>query len=205
MIRIIVTLLVSALSLLSGPSIAIDESHVRDKAHTVYGLYLTPNEAWNLKNEGGDGVLLVDVRARAELKYVGAPTVIDANIPYRFLDPDYDWSYQSETYRTRKNPNFIADLEKMLAQKGADKSTPIILICTSGTRAPKAADLMHEAGFETVYSVYQGFEGIKAKDGPLAGQRVLNGWKNVGLPWSYKLDAEAMYFNFDSSVQTSTD
>jgi rhodanese-related sulfurtransferase len=198
-------LLFMSLLHLPGPLMAAVESDVRDKAHTVYGLYLTPNEAWNLKNESGDKVLLVDVRARAELKYVGAAQMIDANIPYRFLDLDYDWSDQSETYRTAKNPHFIADLEKMLAIKGANKETPIIVICTSGTRAPKAAAAMHEAGFTTVYSVYQGFEGVKAKSGPQSGQRVVNGWKNVGLPWSYRLNADAMYFNFDSSIASATD
>jgi hypothetical protein len=42
--------------------------------------------------------------------------------------------------------------------------------------------------------VVDGFEGDMAKDGPKAGQRVLNGWKNAGLPWSYQLDKSKMYF-----------
>jgi hypothetical protein len=29
-----------------------------------------------------------------------------------------------------------------------------------------------------------------AKDGPQAGKRVVNGWKNAGLPWSYQLEKE---------------
>ena len=33
-----------------------------------------------------------------------------------------------------------------------------------------------------------------AKEGPKAGQRAVNGWKNAGLPWSYKLDKAKMYF-----------
>jgi rhodanese-related sulfurtransferase len=206
MIKILSSLFTALAVLLATPcAMAIDESLVREKAHTVYHLYLTPYEALNLKTTAGDDVLFIDVRARAELKYVGAPQLIDANIPYRFLDTDYAWSDQSETYRTRKNPHFIEDLEKLLEIKKATKSTPVIIICTSGTRAPKAAKAMHEAGFEKVYSVYQGFEGVKAKSGPREGQRVINGWKNAGLPWSYKLKTEAMYFNFDSSRATSTD
>ena len=27
-----------------------------------------------------------------------------------------------------------------------------------------------------------------AKDGPNKGKRAVNGWKNIGLPWSYDLD-----------------
>jgi rhodanese-related sulfurtransferase len=205
MIKRLFSLIALFLLPISNTALAIDESFVREKAHTVYGLYLTPYEALTLKTTAGDGVLFIDVRARAELKYVGAPQLIDANIPYRFLDADYDWSDQSETYRTRKNPHFIDDLENLLKVKNADKTTPVIIICTSGTRAPKAAQAMHEAGFEKVYSVYQGFEGVKAKSGPHEGHRVINGWKNAGLPWSYKLKTEAMYFNFDSSRATSTD
>ena len=33
-----------------------------------------------------------------------------------------------------------------------------------------------------------------AKDGAKAGQRVVNGWKNANLPWTYKLDKAKMYF-----------
>ena len=36
------------------------------------------------------------------------------------------------------------------------------------------------------YSVVDVYEGDLASDGPNAGQRVVNGWKDFGLPWSYK-------------------
>ena len=42
--------------------------------------------------------------------------------------------------------------------------------------------------------IAEGFEGDAAKDGPKAGQRTVNGWKNAGLPWTYKLDKAKMYF-----------
>jgi len=41
-----------------------------------------------------------------------------------------------------------------------------------------------------VYTVVDGFEGDVAKEGPNAGKRVVNGWKNAGLPWSYRLEKE---------------
>jgi len=69
-------------------------------------------------------------------------------------------------------------------------------MCQSGSRAPVAAKLLHQAGFGEVYTQYQGFEGFKAEQGPDKGHRVVNGWKNADLPWSYKLDASKMYFNF---------
>ncbi len=69
-------------------------------------------------------------------------------------------------------------------------------MCQSGSRVPPAARLMHEAGYGRVYTQHEGFEGLKAKSGKAKGQRVVNGWKNAGLPWSYTLDKAKMYFNF---------
>ena len=178
---------------------AVEEHELPKKLHTSFGLYLTPFEAYNMKSKGGDEVLLVDVRARPELKYVGASNLIDANIPSRFIRTDFAWSDKAKTYRTTTNKHFVEDFEKLLRVKNLDKNTPIILMCQSGTRVPPAAKKLKEAGFTKIYSQYQGFEGIKAKEGPNKGQRVVNGWKNAGLPWSYKLNKEAMYFNFDST------
>ncbi len=185
--------------LASHPLLAIDESELGEKLHTVFGLYLTPHEAYNLKMQRGDEVLFVDVRARPDLKYVGATELIDANIPSRFFRTDFSWSNNVRTYRTANNDHFVEDFNKLLKLKNRDKSTPIILMCTSGSRVPLAARKLHAAGFTQVYSQYQGFEGIKAKSGINQGQRVVNGWKNSGLPWGYKLKPAAMYFNFDST------
>ena len=180
-------------------SMAIEEEKIRSKLHTVFGLYLTPHEAFNMKKQRGDAVLLVDIRSRAELKYVGASPLIDANIPARFIHPDFSWSDKVSNYRTQPNDHFVEDFEKLLRIKNVNKNTPVILICQSGSRVPRAAATLHDAGFKQVYSQYQGFEGIKAKTGIFAGKRLVDGWKNAGLPWSYRLRKEAMYFNFDST------
>ncbi len=203
--RLFFRLLLGLTLLMPVISHAIEEQHVRDKAHTVYGLYLTPFEAYNMKMQQGDQVLLVDVRTRPELKYVGASTVIDANIPSRFIRTDFAWSDRSQTYRTTNNDHFVADMEKLLQVKNADKTTPIILMCTSGSRVPSLARKLQAAGFTSVYSLYQGFEGIKHKEGVTKGWRTVDGWKNAGLPWSYKLNKQAMYFNFDSTQSKASD
>ena len=169
---------------------------VRDKWRTPYDLYLTPREAHEMKSADPARVTLIDVRTRAEIKFIGMAAGVDANIPWRMLRADYAWSDRSSTYRTRVNPDFVVAVDKLLASRGLDRAAPIILMCQSGSRAPAAARRLHEAGFARVYTQYQGFEGIKAVDGPAAGQRVVNGWKNAGLPWSYKLDEARMYFNF---------
>ena len=190
---------------LAGPLLAIEENEIPEKQRTQYGLYLPPQEAFNLKQKLGDDILFVDVRSRPELKFIGAPGLIDANIPSRFINTDFTWSDNAETYRTLKNRHFIADFEKLLEAKHKTRKTPIILVCQSGSRVPAATNELYEAGFDQVYSLYQGFEGIKAKTGINKGQRVINGWKNAGLPWSYKLDKQAMYFNFDSTSAKASD
>jgi len=169
---------------------------VKQKWRTPYDLYLTPQEAYQKKLAGGEGILLIDVRTRAEIKFIGMADAVDANIPVRMLRDDYAWSEKSATYRTRENPDFIAAVERLLEVRGLDRHSPIILMCQSGSRVPIAARLLHQAGFSEVYTQYQGFEGFKAKQGPDRGKRIVNGWKNADLPWSYQLEPSKMYFNF---------
>ena len=44
-----------------------------------------------------------------------------------------------------------------------------------------------------VYTTIDGFEGDPVADGPHKGERLLNGWRNAGLPWTAKLDRAKMY------------
>lgn len=179
-----------------GLCLTAGSQQVPEKWHTPFGLYLTPAEAWQMKTGDPTGVLLIDVRTRGEVKYIGMAGAADANIPIRLLDPAYRWSSKSNTYRTRSNPDFVAAVDGLLARRGLQRDAPIILMCQSGSRVPIAARALHAVGFPRVYTQYQGFEGRKAKSGPQAGQRVVDGWKNAGLPWSYELDSAKMYFNF---------
>ncbi len=197
-------LLISALLLALHGSVlmAAAAEDVDPRWRTPYDLYLTPREALQMKTANPDQVSLIDVRTRAEIKYIGMADAVDANIPVRFLRDDYAWSKKSATYRTRENPDFVAAVERLLLQRGLERSSPIILMCQSGSRSPIAARLLHGAGFEKVYTQYQGFEGIKARSGSSQGQRVVNGWKNEGLPWSYKLTRGKMYFNFAPEKHT---
>ena len=54
------------------------------------------------------------------------------------------------------------------------------------------ARLLAENGFTNVYQVTDGREGdaVENPDSPVKGQRVLNGWKNSGAPWTYEPDLE---------------
>ena len=162
---------------------------------TKSGLYMSPKEALDTKRAGGDQVLLVDVRTRAEAMFVGMPKIADALVPYVEL-PEFmnDWDEKRSVYAVQINNDFLPELERRMAQKGATRDSTIILLCRSGDRSARAADFLASQGFTKVYSVPEGFEGDPAKDGPQAGQRIVNGWKNAGLEWTYKLDKAKMYF-----------
>jgi rhodanese-related sulfurtransferase len=105
-----------------------------------------------------------------------------------------DWDERRHMYQLEPNSDFTQEAEIRLKEKGLAKTDRVILICRSGDRSARAADLLANAGFTQVYSITEGFEGDSAKDGPKAGQRIVNGWKNTGLPWTYKLEKSKMYF-----------
>ena len=187
------------LMLFSAPASAIDKSQVKEKWHTPFDLYLSAQEAYDLKTSKPDEVLFIDVRNRPEIHYIGMAEQIDANIPFYF--DSTEWKPKKDgihgTFRKIRNTDFEDAVENALRSKGLTKESPIIIMCTSGSRAPHAARALHEAGFKQVYTQVEGFEGIKAKEGENKGKRVVAGWKYEGLPWSYDLPASRMYFNFD--------
>ena len=186
------------LSLLAGLAFqplahAVEESEVPEKMRTELGLYLTPTEAYELKQEMGDRALFIDVRTAAEVAYTGTPTVMDLNIPMMFFDRSV-WDENRQTYGVRENPDFTSAIESVLFERDLTNDSPIILMCRSGTtRSTKGANLLKQLGFTKVYTVINGFEGPTAKSGPNKGQRVVSGWKNDGLPWSYKLGEERAF------------
>ncbi len=159
------------------------------------GLYLTPQQAYDMKKANPKGVAFFDVRTRAEAMYVGWPSDADALVPF-VEHPEImsDWDDKRFMYKLEPNQDFLPELERRLQEKGLGKDATIILICRSGDRSSKAADRLMAAGYSKVYSVAEGVEGDVARDGAKVGQRVVNGWKNAGLPWTYKLDKARMYF-----------
>ena len=181
--------LLLALALAFKSASAIDESQVKEKWRTPFHLYLTAQEAYAMKMADPEHVLFLDVRTRQEVRYIGIADQVDANIPYRF--DSSEWRAKSDgihgTFSRPRNFEFEAAVGNALQAKGLDKSSPIIIMCTSGSRAPYAAEALHDAGFTLVYTQVEGFEGVKAKSGEHKGKRVVGGWKNEGLPWSYDL------------------
>ncbi|MGD9171454.1 MAG: rhodanese-like domain-containing protein [Candidatus Thiodiazotropha sp.] len=162
------------------------------KKQTEVGLYLTAKEAYKLKTEKSD-TIFVDVRTRSEVTFLGMPMIADANIPFEIPNGWNNWSEEKKTFKLQKNSDFLASVEKLVKAKGGNKNTSIIFLCRSGSRSAKATNLLAQNGYSKVYTVTDGYEGDKAKSGDQKGQRVVNGWKNSGLPWSYKLDKTKMY------------
>jgi len=173
-------------------SVAEKYSDIPDKKRTPQQLYLNAREAFSMKNELGAKALFIDVRTRAELEFVGVAEGMDVNIPYLFNDST-EWDKERNASKKVLNPYFAEQVENQLKIRGLDKSNPIILICRSGSRSAKAATLLYELGYQKAYTVVDGFEGDVAKEGENKGKRVVNGWKNSRLPWTYQLDKQKMY------------
>lgn len=162
---------------------------------TQLGLYLTPQQAYDMKKSDPKGVALFDVRTRAEAIYVGMATDVDALVPFvEHQEIMSDWDEKRTMYKLEPNQDFVPEFERRMKQLGLGKEAPVILICRSGDRSSRAANRLQAAGYSRVYSVTEGFEGDRASEGGKKGQRVINGWRNVDLPWSYKLDKAKMYF-----------
>ncbi|WP_150429833.1 rhodanese-like domain-containing protein [Dechloromonas sp. CZR5] len=163
--------------------------------HSKLGLYLTPQQAYDMKKKDPKGVAFFDIRTRAEAMYVGWPGDADALVPYvEHAEIMGEWDDKRHMYQLEPNVDFVAELDRRVKEMGLGKDAPIILICRSGDRSAKAADRLQMSGYTRVYSIAEGFEGDAAKEGPRAGQRIVNGWKNNNLPWTYKLDKNRMYF-----------
>jgi len=175
-------------------ALAVEAASLPAAKQTRTGLYLDARQAYAFLKEADDRAYFVDVRTRAEVSFLGMPTLADANIPYVDLAEDASWDDKNGRFKLETNSDFGPELARRLAAKGLSKSDPVVLICRSGDRSARAANLLQELGYQKVYSVVDGFEGDLAKDGPGVGQRVVNGWKNAGLPWSYDLDKSKMYF-----------
>jgi rhodanese-related sulfurtransferase len=183
----------SAVMAASTQALAFDAAAVPPPKRTKLERYFSAQEAAVFLAKSAPKTLFLDVRTPAEVAFVGMPTGADANVPY-MVEPDFPaWDEAKATLKLENNSDFVTEVRRRLNAKGLGPDSTIVLICRSGDRSAAAANLLAEAGLKNVYSVVDGFEGDLAKDGPKAGQRAVNGWKNSGLPWSYALDKKKMY------------
>jgi rhodanese-related sulfurtransferase len=86
-------------------------------------------------------------------------------------------------------PDFVSRVSEV-----AKPDDTLMVMCRSGGRSAMAVNLLAKAGFTHVYNITDGMEGDAVKDpnSVFVGQRLVNGWKNSGLPWTYKLTPDRM-------------
>jgi rhodanese-related sulfurtransferase len=169
-------------------TLALAQSYKYKVKHPHIGGDLAPTEAYDMVVKDPDHTFLVDCRTRAEYQLIGHPEGA-YNIPYQF----WTGKWGGKKYTRAANANFGKDL---LARFNPETDT-LIIFCRSASRSCKACSDAVKAGWpeNKVFNVLGGFEGdkVKYKKSAFHGQRKLGGWRNEGLPWSYKMDKKLVY------------
>jgi rhodanese-related sulfurtransferase len=153
---------------------------------TVLGLYVSAREAYEQWKAAPDKVKIIDVRTPEEFMWVGhAPMAW--KIPV--VAVTYQWDAEKNQFPARPLPDFVDRVQKV-----AKPDDTLMVMCRSGGRAAMAINLLAKSGFKNVYNIVDGMEGdaVKDPDSVFNGQRLRNGWKNAGCPWTYELTADRM-------------
>ena len=160
---------------------------------TTLGLYVTAGEAYEKWRAAPDEVKVFDVRTLEEYLFIGhAPMAW--NIP--LMSQTHEWDADKGRFAMQPNPDFISQVKEVAGPKDT-----IMVMCRSGGRSAMAVNMLAEQGFTNVYQITDGMEGDKIDDpgSVFMGQRLKNGWKNSGLPWTYKADPERIKLNTEST------
>jgi len=193
-LMVCLSFLIPAVSAAVDVSTTLTNADLIKKKQSDSNKYLTASEAYQLVKNNANEVLFIDVRTPAEVEFVGWTPLVDAVVPYMKNDFD-EWDAKKYRYKKEINGVFPIVFEGLIMTKGLNKDSPVIFMCRSGARSSKAASLATELGYTQAYTMVDGFEGDKAKKGKDKGHRTINGWKNSGLPWDYKVDINRVYFN----------
>ena len=139
-----------------------------DREEMSYKRNLLPKMAIE-RLQNNPQALFVDVRSKAEYKYVGYPE--NSNLIPWIDDPDWE-----------PNPEVFSDLVMQELDGRENLSdTEIILICRSGFRSNEALKCLENKGFTQVSHVASGFEGDLDENDHRGN---LNGWRHDGMQWS---------------------
>lgn len=154
---------------------------------------ITPEATYELVTQKGDEILFIDVRDPVEIMFTGFTDEVDLNIPYLMVDRS-QWDAQKNRFRLYQNPDFAAQVEKALMERGLDRNATVITMCRSGSeRGLPSAEFLRENGFPNATYVINGFQGGSLKNGDKTGFRIQNGWQNSGLPWGSKPNPDKIY------------
>lgn len=157
-----------------------------DYKQTTLGLYVTAAEAYEKWKAEPDSITVLDVRTLEEYIFVGHATM-SQNIPLYYQTDD--WNAERGRYNMQPNPDFVSQVKQV-----ASTGDTILVMCRSGGRGAMAVNQLAEAGFSQVYNIVDGMEGdaVDDEESVFQGQRLKNGWKNSGLPWSYEIDPQRL-------------
>lgn len=179
----IIALLVTAVATVEVSAQSTEATReIPKEKQTSLGLYVTAKEAFEKWKAEPEQVKILDVRTPHEYVFVGHPEMA-WNIPFLFMT--HQWDKEKNEYALKLNREFVAQVKEM-----AEPKDTILVMCRSGDRAAWAVDELAKAGFTNAYNIIHGMEGDTVKDPEnlYDGKRMKNGWKNSGLPWTYKVD-----------------
>jgi rhodanese-related sulfurtransferase len=153
---------------------------------TTLGLYITSGEAYEMWQKEPINIKIIDVRTPEEFLFVGHPTMA-WKIP--IAAQTYIWDPEKGKYPMTVLPDFVSRVREI-----AEPDDVVMIMCRSGGRSAIAVNMLADAGFSQAYQIVDGMEGDIVDD-PASlykGQRMKNGWKNSGCPWTYKLNPDRM-------------
>ncbi len=163
------------------------------KAQTKLNLYVYAKDLVPYLHKNKKAILL-DVRTPEELAFTGSAIRTNIHVPLYLIDQESSsFNHKKNTYGMMQN-RFAQQVQKELTLAKAKKNQEIFVMCRSGHRSAKAVNILAKLGYTNVYTVLNGFEGHPAKKGNI-GARTVNGWKNVGGAWSYKLNPKTIWFD----------
>jgi rhodanese-related sulfurtransferase len=162
------------------------KANLPKEKQTALGLYVTAKEAYEKWKADPEKVKILDVRTPEEYLFVGHPTMA-WKIPV--IAQTCEWDAAKGEFPMKLLPDFVARVKEV-----AKPDDTIMAMCRSGGRSAIAVNFLAKAGFRQAYNIVDGMEGDAVEDpnSVFVGQRLVNGWKNSGCPWTYKLTPERM-------------
>jgi len=162
------------------------KKNIPKEKQTVLGLYVTAKEAYQKWQADPQKVKILDVRTPEEFLFVGHPTMA-WKIPVAIQS--YKWDAEKKQFPMKPLPDFVSRVSEV-----AKPDDTLLVMCRSGGRSAIAVNMLSKAGFKYVHNIIDGMEGdaVADPDSVFVGQRLVNGWKNSGCPWTYKLSPDRM-------------
>jgi len=165
----------------------METNNLPKEKQTSLGLYVTAKEAYEKWKANPDKVLIIDVRTPEEYLFVGHPTMA-------WKIPIAVQSYNLDVEKRKFPMSILSDFVSRVKEIAKPDNNTLMLMCRSGGRSAIAINLLAQAGFTQVFQIIDGMEGdtVEDVDSVFLGQRLKNGWKNSGCPWTYKLTPDKL-------------